>query len=145
MGAQFLARLTIFDGVLRANASSKCYFTSICVFLTITYNCCMRANFPTGDPRPAKDENVASIKRLWNVSCATAGAFCENCMVLRIMKHLRLPHTYHGINMCQFGWLGSTQNKTQLPLNALLVCKDYSHCVSSFTLLRSWTRSLLKT
>ena len=43
-----VAALTVFEGLLRANAS-KCYFYVNLCFLDD--NGCMRANFPTGDPR----------------------------------------------------------------------------------------------
>ena len=62
MGAHVPIRLAVFNGFICASAS-KCDFTLVCAFLTITYNCYMRANFPIGLSLPSIDENVQCVKR----------------------------------------------------------------------------------
>ncbi len=92
MGAHALAQLTVFHG-LRVNAS-KCYFTSVCASLTLTYTTVIWAHFPTGRSLPSKVENVQSVRQMSNVLCdfasvvcATPGEFCEDCRLILAQPH----------------------------------------------------------
>ncbi len=92
-----------FDRLLRPNAS-KCQLTSVCTFVTIIYNCNVRANFPTG--RSARKRRKR-LKRQTSyaisaVVCATAVAFlrklyCKLELILRMKStaFLHFPHPFH--------------------------------------------------
>ncbi len=78
MGAHVPTRLTVVDGLPLANAC-KHYFTSVCVFLTITCKLSGRTIPARKRRKRSKRQNV--LCDFGSVVCATAGAFYENCTV----------------------------------------------------------------